>query len=81
MCANSILARRCTTQTNVKGIDIPLDMTIAIDVLSIHYDPNLWGPEDPNIFYPARFSPEAKRNPNAFLGFGIGPRNCIGKLT
>jgi hypothetical protein len=44
----------------------------------LHYDPELWGPEDPNVFYPSRFSPEHKRNPLAFASFGLGPRNCIG---
>jgi cytochrome P450 len=53
-------------------------MTIAVDVLSIHYDVDLYGPVDPNEFYPLRFAPENKRNPLAFLAFGIGPRNCIG---
>ena len=35
---NSIIARRCTNPTKLKGIDIELDMTIAADVLSIHND-------------------------------------------
>ena len=59
-------------------MDIQYNMTIAVDVLSIHYDPDLYGPVDPNEFYPQRFAPEHKRNPLAFLAFGIGPRNCIG---
>ena len=51
----SVVARRCVNQTNIKGIDIPVDTVISIDVLSLHYDPELWGPEDPNVFCPLRF--------------------------
>nr|ATW72305.1 cytochrome p450 CYP3045C14 [Brachionus calyciflorus] len=61
---------------HIKNIKIPLDLPIAIDVMVIHFDSELWGPVDPNIFYPKRH--EIKRNPLAFLTFGIGPRNCIG---
>jgi hypothetical protein len=56
-------------------------MTICADVLSIHYDPEIWGPTDPNVFYPPRFSPEIKRNPVAYLGFGVGPRNWYDRKT
>ena len=72
------ITRRCTKATVIKGIDIPLDTDITIDVMSLHYDSELWGPEDPNVFYPPRFAPEHKRNPLAFTSFGLGPRNCIG---
>lgn len=44
----------------------------------MHYDPNIWGPHDPNEFYPDRFSPGSRRPAAAFMGFGLGPRNCIG---
>lgn len=63
---------------NIKGIDIPKDLAISVDVLSIHFDQDIWGPVDPNTFYPVRFSPEIKRPAAAFLGFGLGPRNCVG---
>ena len=44
--------------------------------MSLHYDPEIWGPVDPNIFYPLRFS--TKRDSLAYMAFGVGPRNCIG---
>lgn len=77
-CHSRAITRRCTKATVIKGIDIPVDTDITIDVMSLHYDPELWGPEDPDVFCPSRFSPEHKRNPLAFASFGLGPRNCIG---
>lgn len=53
---NFVVVRRCTTPTNIMGIDIPVDLEIALDVLSIHYNQDLWGPVDPNCFYPLRLS-------------------------
>lgn len=44
--------------------------------MSIHYDPVIWGPVDPEKFYPERFL--SARNPAAYLPFGIGPRKCLG---
>jgi hypothetical protein len=52
------------------GIDIPVDLEIAIDVLSLHYDPEIWGPEDPNVFYPQRF---------VCLNTTLNKRNSINK--
>ena len=49
---------------------------ILTDVHSIHYNMNLWGPEDPYLFVPERHAD--KRHPLAYMGFGIGPRNCVG---
>ena len=33
---------------------IPVDMIIRVDHLALHYNPELWGPRDPNEFYPLR---------------------------
>ncbi|CAF3792025.1 unnamed protein product [Rotaria sp. Silwood1] len=69
--------RECNTTTVVCGHTIDEGCVIQPDVLSVHYDPDLWGPEDPNIFLPERHS--TPRHPAAFMPFGLGPRNCIGK--
>ncbi|EDV57889.1 probable cytochrome P450 6a14 [Drosophila erecta] len=52
--------------------------SVHIPVLAIHYDPEVY--PEPQEFRPERFAPAAcrQRHPTAFLGFGDGPRNCIG---
>jgi cytochrome P450 len=49
---------------------------VYADVYSVHYDRELWGPEDPYMFLPERH--KSKRHPMAYLPFGVGPRQCIG---
>ncbi|KAL5276677.1 Cyp6a9.2 family protein [Megaselia abdita] len=51
---------------------------ILIPVRSIHSDPDIY--PNPEIFDPERFSIQeiTKRHTQSFLGFGDGPRNCIG---
>lgn len=44
--------------------------------MSIHYNSDLWGPDDPKIFLPERHL--IKRHPVAWMPFGVGPRNCVG---
>lgn len=53
---------------------------LTIPVWSTHRDPNIF--PNPEKFDPERFS-ERNRNsfdPMAYMPFGVGPRNCIGKI-
>lgn len=60
----------------VKGINMSPGLIIAVDVLSLHNDPEYW--TDPDRFNPERFSSSNKINPLVYIPFGIGSRLCIG---
>jgi len=74
--STTAMTRVCNISTDICGHQIEKGSIIQPDIFTIHYDANLWGPEDPNIFYPERHL--IKRHPAAFMSFGIGPRNCVG---
>jgi cytochrome P450 len=75
--APQAISRICNTTTTVHGHIIEEGSVIQPDMYTIHYDPDLWGPEDPNVFLPERHS--MPRHPIAFMPFGLGPRNCVGR--
>ncbi|UJR17323.1 hypothetical protein I4U23_004218 [Adineta vaga] len=68
--------RECNTTTTIYGHQIKQGAIIQPDVLTIHYDRDLWGPEDPYLFIPERHN--TKRHPMAYMSFGAGPRSCLG---
>ncbi|CAF1102353.1 unnamed protein product [Adineta steineri] len=70
------ITRVCEQTTTVCGHTIEKGSIIQPDIFTIHYNSDLWGPEDPNQFIPERHSTE--RHPLALLAFGVGPRSCIG---
>jgi len=74
--ATVALSRRCTQAANVCGMDIPEDMVIAVDLLSLHYNPEYW--ENPNTFNPQRFDISNQYNKLAYMPFGLGSRICVG---
>ena len=71
------VSRTCPAAAEVSGVPLPAGGHLLCDVLSIHSDSALWGPNDPHSFEPDRFALHSKRE--AFLAFGAGPRACIGR--
>ena len=49
---------------------------IQVDLLSVHFNAQLWGPLPVDQFHPERHL--VKRHPLAFMPFGGGPRLCLG---
>jgi len=70
--------RVAAVDITINGLFIPKDMMIMSPIYALHMDPDVW--QEPDKFIPERFSREASeaRNPNYFMPFGIGPRNCVG---
>lgn len=70
------ISRECNEDTIVSGYHIHKGDVIQPDIYSLHYDRDLWGPEDPQLFIPERHL--NRRHPVSFMSFGQGPRNCVG---
>ena len=60
------------------GIKMPVGQVWSVGLWSLHHDPEIY--PDPFKFDPERFSQDGKkkRDNEAFIPFGTGPRNCIG---
>lgn len=64
---------------NGPNVKIEVGTPMIVPVLAIHNEPAYY--PNPEKFDPERFSPENKdsRPKCTFLGFGEGPRICLGK--
>ncbi|CAG9773838.1 unnamed protein product [Ceutorhynchus assimilis] len=80
-----VVGRECTKTYIIKPklvseaeLIVPKGMAIQIPTYAIHHDPKYY--PEPEQFIPERFSAENrnKLTPYTFLGFGQGPRSCIG---
>ena len=72
-----IINRECAEEIDLPGVGrIYPGTKVTLDMYSLHYDNDLWGPVDTKRFYPERFA--TKRHPLAWVAFGAGPRNCLG---
>nr|QST15043.1 CYP360A3 protein [Diaphanosoma celebensis] len=72
------LERECNKDITYNGIVIKKGIIISVPTYSVHYSEEYY--PNPEKFDPDRWAPENKHNlnPNTFLPFGLGPRNCIG---
>ncbi|XP_014276569.1 probable cytochrome P450 6a17 isoform X2 [Halyomorpha halys] len=74
----TILSRVCTKDTVIEDVKISKGTKVFISPLAVHYDPEYY--PDPEKFDPERFSEINKesRPKYTYLGFGEGPRICVG---
>ncbi|CAF4032085.1 unnamed protein product [Rotaria sordida] len=73
----NIINRQNSAEFHIENVGtIPVGTIITGSIYDLHFNPDLWGPVDPHIFYPERFA--TKRHPLAWIPFGAGPRNCVG---
>ncbi|XP_061964605.1 cytochrome P450 709B2-like [Populus nigra] len=73
--------RETSRATKLGDFLIPKGVFITIQLVQLHRSKEYWG-EDANDFNPLRFKngvSQAAKHPNAFLGFGMGPRTCLGQ--
>jgi cytochrome P450 len=73
------LPRQALVDDEIDGFSIPAGSIVAPVVYVIHHHPDLW--ERPERFDPGRFTaPRAGgRHPLAWMPFGTGHRQCLGK--
>ena len=76
-----VLQRECTKDFTIPDtkVVIPAGMQVQVPIYGMHMDPEHF--PNPGKFDPDRFTEEekSKRHHYAYLPFGEGPRNCIGK--
>ncbi|CAF0837522.1 unnamed protein product [Brachionus calyciflorus] len=72
------LDRIASEDFEYEGIKIEKDQMIVVPIFALHHNKDIY--PDPDRFDPERFSDEnkQKRDNNAYLPFGNGPRNCLG---
>ncbi len=71
-------SRDAVDDCSISSTDIKAGSKIAISPFCTHRNPEFWA--RPDEFCPERFSSsEGKRTPGAYLPFGAGPRQCLGR--
>ncbi|CAH3191123.1 unnamed protein product, partial [Porites lobata] len=74
--ALSLPERTVKQVTDVGGFQIPKGTPVCVDTYSLNFSEQFW--ENPEKFYPERFSNGMKHVAGSFFRFGLGPRKCLG---
>ena len=74
-----LISRSLAGEEIMNGFKIPVGTRITIPIHLIHRHPDYW--TNPDEFQPERWLKDQfpASHKNAFLPFGVGPRNCIGE--
>ncbi|XP_049519118.1 cytochrome P450 3A4 [Dermacentor silvarum] len=74
-------ARVCARDTPIAGYTMPAGAHVILPTWHVHHNPNIW--PEPHKFIPDRFlsdsGQEERRHAAAYVPFGLGPRECIGR--
>lgn len=74
-------ARVCARDTPIAGYTVPAGAHVILPTWHVHHNPNIW--PEPHKFIPDRFlsdsGQEERRHAAAYVPFGLGPRECIGR--
>ncbi|KAG8383014.1 hypothetical protein BUALT_Bualt05G0139800 [Buddleja alternifolia] len=75
------ITRRIERKVKLGKYEFPANVDLIILPLALHMNPDIWG-KDAHLFKPERFSEGLAKATNgnavSFLGFGFGPRICVG---
>ena len=77
----TVVSREAFKDMKFKDITVPKGMNVWTMVVTLHTDPEIWGPDsykfDPNRF--ANGITGACKLPHLYMPFGVGPRVCLGQ--
>ncbi|KAJ5724796.1 cytochrome P450 46A1 [Penicillium malachiteum] len=69
--------RTCPFDTEMEGVVLPANTTLALWNPAVHRDPTLW--DNPDTFDPERWRTGQSKIKGSYFPFSYGPRNCLGQ--